>query len=218
MQERTMRLDRILRLGTPLGFAILTLFHPMPDPQDLGDSTTLWMTVHLLQLVFTVLLGYSIWSLLAGLAGKGAGLARACLPVFMVAFSSFDSVAGLATGWLAQTAKSQSGEEQAATLRAVESLFGDNWLAGNLSVMGAVTAFAWLGVVAGTFAALKKAGADRLTLVAMGFAALFASHAPPAGDGRPPRTLRRHVPVGEVAVAAPQRQGTGPVALTDARK
>ena len=217
MQERTMRLDRILRLGTPLGFAILTLFHPMPDPQDLGDSTTLWMTVHLLQLVFTVLLGYSIWSLLAGLAGRGAGLARACLPVFMVAFSSFDSVAGLATGWLAQTAKSQTGEEQAATLRAVESLFGDNWLAGNLSVMGAVTAFAWLGVVAGTFAALKKAGADRLTLVAMGFAALLrptphrwglsaSSHSSPpcaGGRSRDPGTSRT-------------RNGTS--ARTDARK
>ena len=217
MQERTMRLDRILRLGTPLAFAILTLFHPMPDPQDLGDSTTLWMTVHLLQLVFTVLLGYSIWSLLAGLAGRGAGLARACLPV-MVAFSSFDSVAGLATGWLAQTAKSQTGEEQAATLRAVESLFGDNWLAGNLSVMGAVTAFAWLGVVAGTFAALKKAGADRLTLVAMGFAAFFVSHAPPLGTVgllalfaamcRWEKSRSRHQKV----------RGTGTSARTDARK
>ena len=173
---------RWLVLVTPPLFALLTMFHPSAHPKDLrGGEIDTWLAVHTGQLVLTVLLGYAVWTLLEGLSGRGAVVARAALPIFMVAFSAFDSVAGLATGWLAHTAEGQTGAEREGTLDAIETLFIDNWLTGNLSVAGGVTAVAWLCVAVGTAVALKRAGADRWTVALAYGSALFLSHPPPLG-------------------------------------
>jgi hypothetical protein len=165
----------------PVAFAALTLFHPQDDPDQLGDATTPWLTVHALQLVFTVLLVYVLWWLLDGLVSRGASVARALLPVFAVAFTAFDAVAGIATGWLARAARGETGEPRDGTLQAVETLFADNWLAGNLSILGGVTALSWVAIAVGAAYALRSAGADRLTVGLMAASALFANHPPPIG-------------------------------------
>ena len=171
---------RLLLLSGPLAFAGLTLLHPHDDPHELGDAVGRWLVVHALQLVLSVLLAYSIWILLDGLAGRAASIARAALPVFLV-FSAFDAVAGLSTGWLARDAHNHPKGDQDVINDAIVELFHGNWLTGNLSVAGAVTAFAWLAVALGAAVALRRAGADRLTVAAMAGASLFASHPPPFG-------------------------------------
>lgn len=168
-------------LAVPLAFAALTLFHSHRDPWDLGDGASRWLTVHAIQSVLSVLLAYTVWSLLAGVRHPAATAARAAVPVFLVAFAAFDAVAGLATGWLARTAQGQSGAQRAATDRAIEELFTGNWLTGSLSVAGGVSAVAWLLIAVAGAVALRAAGADRLTVACMATSAAFVNHPPPTG-------------------------------------
>jgi hypothetical protein len=176
-------LRRLILLGTPLAFAAVTTLHPMagPGPGQLGMPLTRWFIVHGFQVILTVLLAYCIWFLLDGVEGRAATTARAALPVFLVFFSTFDAVAGLATGWLHHTANGQTGAEQAATLRAADELFNRNWLTGNLSIAGAVTATAWVVIAIAGAVALRRAGADRLTVGLMAASLLFANHPAPSG-------------------------------------
>ena len=146
---------RTLIVATPILFAGLTLLHPVEDPWELGDALPRWMAVHVGQVVLTIMLAYSVWMLLDGLSGRGATVARAALPVFLVAFSAFDAVAGIATGWLALRAEDQTGEARLATLEAIEYLFADNWLAGNLSILGGLTAISWMTLAIAAAVALR---------------------------------------------------------------
>jgi hypothetical protein len=176
-------LRRLILLGTPLAFAVVTTLHPTTGagPGDLSLPLTRWFTVHGLQVVLTVLLAYCIWILLDGIHNGAATTARVALPVFLVFFSTFDAVAGLATGWLHHTANGQIGAEQAATLRAADELFNHNWLTGNLSIAGSVTAIAWAVIAIAGAVALRRAGADRLTVGLMAASVLFVSHPVPTG-------------------------------------
>jgi hypothetical protein len=173
-------LHRTIMLATPAAFAVLTLFHPLQDPPDVGNLN-LWMAVHLLQLCLTVLLAYAIWFLLEDLSGREAQIARLTLPVFLVFFSTFDAVAGIATGWLMHTADDQTGELREHTHLAIEDLFSDNWLAGNFSVVGSIAGTAWIVIALTTALAMQRAGADRLTWGLMAASLLFTAHPPPTG-------------------------------------
>jgi hypothetical protein len=171
----------VILLAVPPTFAALTLLHPGQDPHLLGRDVTQWLLVHTAQLVLTVLLAYALWFLLEDLTGWGANLARAALPVFLVFFSAFDAVAGLATGWLEHDAHHHDATEQVTIRGAIDELFNGNWLTGNLSIAGGTAAIAWLAITIGAAVALHRAGANRLTVTAMACAALFANHPPPLG-------------------------------------
>lgn len=170
---------RLVLLGTPPAFAALTLLHPAQHPGHLED-TTRWMTVHVGQLVLSVLLAYCVWFLLEGIPGRAAGVARGTLPVFLVFFSAFDAVAGLATGWLAG-ADHHGVVEAGVADQAITELFDHNWLAGNASVTGGVGGLAWAVVAVSAAVALRTAGADRLTVSFMAASLLFTVHPPPFG-------------------------------------
>jgi hypothetical protein len=181
--QSTPPLRRMILLGTPLAFAVVTTLHPTTGagPGDLSLPVGRWLTVHGLQVILTVLLAYCLWILLDGIRNRAATTARVALPVFLVFFSTFDAVAGLATGWLHHIATGQSGAERAGTLRAADELFNHNWLTGNLSIAGSVTAIAWAVIAIAGAVALRRAGADRLTVGLMAASLLFASHPVPAG-------------------------------------
>jgi len=174
-------IKRVGMLSGPLAFAALTLFHSHTSPSELGEGITRWMVVHSLQLVVSVWLAYCVWWVLDGIRGAAAQTARAALPIFLVFFSATDAVAGLATGWLTHTANSQSATDQLTTLRAVQTLFNDNWLTGSFSVAGSVGATAWAVVAVAGAVALRSAGADRLTVSLMAISLVFANHPPPSG-------------------------------------
>ena len=171
---------RWFMVGTPLAFSVLTMLHPMTEPWA-GDSLDRWMLVHTAQLGMTVLLAYVVWWLVDGIRSRSATIVRATLPVFLVAFSAFDAVAGLATGLLAGRADGQTGAARDATIAAADHLFYDNWLAGNLSVLGGVTTISWIVIVTAAAVAVRGVGADRVTVACLGGAVLFAQHPAPFG-------------------------------------
>jgi hypothetical protein len=180
-KESSSLLRRLVLLGTPLAFAAVTLLHPMASPDEPNLALGRWWTVHLLQIPLTILLAYCIWILLDGLRSTAATTARAALPVFLVSFSAYDAVAGVATGWLARAASEQSGADQLATRGAIGELFNDNWLAGNFSVLGSASAVAWAVVAVAAAVALRRAGADGLTVGLMALSSVFLNHPTPTG-------------------------------------
>src|SRR4029079_640104 len=106
--RRVMRHRRALAVTPPVLFLLVSLLHPLPDWAHIVDSLaprwTLWMAVHVAQLVLVPLLVFSVWMLLGGLTVRRPGLARAALIVFAAFYSAFDTIVGLGTGLLVRRA------------------------------------------------------------------------------------------------------------------
>jgi hypothetical protein len=163
----------------------LAFLHPgavgdEPAPYaGIADDANKWIFVHLSQLVLTPLVAVGVWLLLDGIQSIAATVARAFLLVWMVFFSAFDAIAGIAVGVLTRHANSLAGEEQEAVVGAIDFLFQDSQLAGgnNFSVLGNLGQFSWVVLVLAATVALWRAGAARLVVGATLLSVLFASHA-----------------------------------------
>jgi hypothetical protein len=72
---------------------------------DLSGSTTTWIWIHVALLGALVLLAHAVNTLLTGLEGTAARVARALLPVALVTYAAFDALVGLGTGILVEHAE-----------------------------------------------------------------------------------------------------------------
>jgi hypothetical protein len=166
-------------MGVPLVWIVVALVHPQGngDVYDyLDDKVALWLGVHFAQLVLALGLALAFWVLLLGRAGTAATLARLALPVWLVAFSAFDSVTGLASGLAVHHANGLDGPEQAGAASTAEYLV-DNRFTADLSPVWLLQGVALLTVVIATALVLRSAGASRGLFVAMLGGVLLASHA-----------------------------------------
>jgi uncharacterized membrane protein YdfJ with MMPL/SSD domain len=168
-------------LAAPLLWLLPAFLHPMGDPYEgITGEIDMWIYVHLFQLVLVPFLAAGVWMLLSGLRSVPALVARVALVVWMVFFTAFDAIAGIATGVLARHAHSLSGDDQAGVISAVNFLWDDSELAGGgFSFLGNVGHFSWVVVAIAATLALNKAGSSRLAVGAMLLSVLFASHAGP---------------------------------------
>ena len=104
-------------------------------------------------------------------------LARAALVIWMVFFSAFDAVAGIATGVLTRHANGLADDERETVGKAIDFLFHDSQLAGGqFSVLGNVGHGAWVVLAIAAPVALWRAGLPRLLVAATLFSVLFATH------------------------------------------
>ena len=176
---------QFVALAAPLLWVVLAVLHPggtgdEPAPYEgIADDANKWIFVHFSQLVLTPLLAVGVWMLLDGIRSVAATVARASLVVWMVFFSAFDAIAGLAVGVLTRHANSLGGEEREAVIGAIDFLFQDSQLAGgdNFSVLGNLGQFSWVVLVLAATVALWRAGLSRLVVGATFLSVLFASHA-----------------------------------------
>jgi hypothetical protein len=145
--------------------------------EGIADEANKWIFVHFSQLVLTPLLALGVWMLLDGIQSVAATVARAALVLWVVFFSAFDAIAGIAVGVLTRYANSLAGEEQEAVVGAIDFLFGDSQLAGgnNFSVLGNLGQFTWAVLVLAATVALWRAGVSRLIGAAL-LSGLFATH------------------------------------------
>ena len=84
---------RLLLLGPPLALVPLMVVHQFVDQLE-RPGAFLWL--HLLLLPLFALVGASLWTLLDGVGGAAARLARAAAFVFLVGYVAFDAVSGVA--------------------------------------------------------------------------------------------------------------------------
>jgi hypothetical protein len=170
---------QVFLLGVPLAWIVVALVHPQGNGdayEYLEDKVALWLGVHFAQLVLALGLAMVFWVLLAGRTSTAATVARLALPVWLVAFSAFDSVTGLASGLAVHHANGLDGPEQAGAASTAEYLI-DNRFTADFSPVWFLQAAAFLTVVIATALVLRSEGASRWLFVAMLGGALLVFHA-----------------------------------------
>lgn len=173
---------RLLLFGVPLAVIALGLIHPggMTNPGNDGDTTFeqlsdqagLFVAVHLLQLLVVGLLALVVWRLTDGLRGPAATVSRAATLTFLVVFTAFDAVQGIAVGVLVQEAHDLPVAAQGGASDLIEG-YQDSLITGHFDVLGGLASLAWLVALAATAVALRRAGAGTLTVACLLLAGVF---------------------------------------------
>ena len=169
-------------LAAPLLWIVLAFLHPDGENQlseAIADQTGRWLFVHGGQLVLTPFLAAGVWMLLLGIESLAANVARVALAFWMVFFSAFDAIAGLASGVLVRHANSLAGEERENVGAAIDFMFHDSQLVagGTISVLAGLGQGTWIIVAVAAAVALHRAGVPRLIVGATLVSVLFMLHA-----------------------------------------
>jgi hypothetical protein len=169
-------------LAAPLLWAAFAIVHPDDEGslyEGIADEANKWIFVHLGQLVLTPLIAVGVWMLLEGIGSVAAQVARIALVVWMVFFSAFDAIAGIATGVLTRHANSLASDEREPVVGAINFLFDDSQLVGgsNFSILANVGQDSWIVLAIAATVALWRAGLSRLIVAATLLSGLFAAHA-----------------------------------------
>jgi hypothetical protein len=179
---------RAFVVAAPLPFAALLTQHPTggDDFYELvSDNVTPWLLVHYGAAVFFPLMALVIWTLIRGLHGRAATIARFALPVYAVAYTVWEAVFGIANGLLAQSGNDLSGAEREGTEQAVNDIVASP-IFGEAGVFGSIGGLAWWTAIAAAIMALKRSGVRPAALVLLAVGGLMTFHIPPIG---PPALL-----------------------------
>lgn len=198
-------------IGVPLAWAVVLLFHPAPDPQNLLESlrggTTRWLIVHFATLLFIGLMGVVLHLLLSGMTGPAARVGRFATWPFVLFYGAGEALLGIAVGVLARYANDLPPDDRGAVAGSAQEIW-HNFLSGDvLILLGSV---GWAVAVVATAIAYRQAGAPLVASILLGLSVMVMFHAPPFG------------PVGLVcfaaAVALIARSQRTELATDDARR
>jgi hypothetical protein len=171
---------QLVVLAAPLVWVVVAFLHPTAEPYEgIADEANRWIFVHVMQLVLTPFLAAGVWLLMDGIQSVAASVTRAVLAFWMVFFSAFDAVAGIATGVLTRHANSLAGSEKEGVVTAIDFLWDDSRLTGGFSVLGILGQGSWIVLAIAATVALYRAGFRRLLVGATLVSVLFAGHAGP---------------------------------------
>lgn len=174
-------LRRVLLLGPPLLLAGLEILHPQPDEttQSLMDVSTWFAGFHVIQLLLTGLVAMSVLLLADSFGRANAWVTRLGVGVFLVFFSAYEAVAGIATGLAMRSARDLSAVQQEGVFDVVK-----DWPAvGSPFALSIVGTLGWLAAVGALALAARHQGAPRLEWIFVALAAvlLIGGHPFPAG-------------------------------------
>jgi hypothetical protein len=170
-------------VAAPLAWAALLLFHPLGSGEVydlLRDQVTRWQVVHVGTLLFIGLMGLAVFTLVRGLPGRAARVARFGAGTFVVFYGAWEAVAGLAAGAIAQHTNSLPAAERAGGADAIQSLY-ESPIVGDFGLLSSLGSLGWLIAVLAAAVALRTAGASRLAVGLLGVSALAVQHPPPVG-------------------------------------
>jgi hypothetical protein len=174
MSRTTLR--RAALFAGPLGYIAVGLVHPVPDPR-IGDPTGLFIFLHLVQPVLIGLLAYGLWSLVDGLAGRAAQIARFAVVPFALAYTVFETVAGTSMGLMVQEANKLSAADRAAAQTIVDNLDA-LWIGYPIYLAAGLS---WLVASVATGFALRGSGRAVTLLIGIGGALFAIAHPFPPG-------------------------------------
>jgi hypothetical protein len=171
-------------VGVPFAWAGVLWFHPDVDPNDvygsLRDDANTYVAVHVATLIFIALMGAALYMLVRDLPGKAATISRWAIGPFVLFYSAWEAVIGLAVGALAQHANDAPADQRPAVSEAMQAL-GENAIVGEAGVLLIIGALAWTTAVIAAAVAIRGAGAPVLATVLLGLSVLVVSHPPPIG-------------------------------------
>lgn len=167
--------QRIALFGGPLGLIAFGLAHPMSDPEA-GDEANFFLLLHLILPILIALMAYALWTLVDGLPGRAAKVARFAILPFAIAYTAFESIIGTAKGILIVESSDYSAADQDAIQRVFD---GDHW-AGYVVYVAA--GLSWLvAAVAVAIAVRQVAPLYVSLLIGLGAAIFAVGHPKPFG-------------------------------------
>jgi hypothetical protein len=173
-------------IGVPLAWAVLLLFHPSGEADEvyvsLQDEVTEGFVVHIGMLIFIPLMAAVIYLLLRGIEGTAARVSRIALVPFVVFYSAWEVLQGIANSILVDEVKDLPETERTTGIDLVQD-FAESPLARDLGVFATIGTLGFIvAVTAAGIALYRNAGAPVSVLVLLvlsGF--LITAHPPPFG-------------------------------------
>jgi len=163
---------RVLLLAPPLAFAAFEGIHPRPDvnAQAVMEIATWFATFHAMQLVLIGLVAVSVAILADELGAARAWSTRLGMGVFLIFFSAYDAVAGIATGLAMRTARDLPAAQQEGVWETVKDWPGLDPPVFAINVVGTL---GWVVALIGIALIARRGGAARSEWILIGLAGFF---------------------------------------------
>jgi len=182
-------LRMLVVFGTPVAFATTGFLHLVPWPAGsaieiytrLRDHATLWIAIHVVQLVLILLLAVAVYWLTEGLTSTAARLSRMALLPYLVFYSAFDTIVGVSRGLVAHYG-SQLPAAQQAVLPGVTDALSAIWHPVTFTIF-LIGTLSWAVAVVAAAVALRRAGASWTATIPLALAGVIGAydHAAPYG-------------------------------------
>ena len=185
-RPRVSRREAAFMIGVALAWAVLLLFHPKGEGDqvylDIQDRVTAMLAVHIGMMIFIPLIAAGIYLLLRGIEGAAATVSRIALVPFVVFFSAWETLQGTANGILTNELNGRPEDERQSGAALIQD-FAESPLARDLGVFATIGSVAILvASIAAGIALRRHAGAPFSVPVLLGlFGFLIAAHPPPFG-------------------------------------
>jgi hypothetical protein len=182
---RLSRAEMAFVIGVPLAWAVLLLFHPGGEGDqiyaDLDGDGTRMLVVHVGTLIFIPLLAFAIYVLLRGNQSTAARISRIALVVFVVFYSAWETLQGIANGILVDKVSALPEAERGMGADLIQE-FAESPLARDFGVFSIIGSLALVIATVALGYALRDAGAPRWAPAVFGVAGLLiTAHPPPFG-------------------------------------
>ena len=173
-------------IGVPLLWAILLLFHPGGEGDqiylDAQDNVTRFLVVHVGMMLFIPLMAVAVLLLLRGVEGTAAWVSRIALVPFVVFYSAWEVFQGIGVGILVNEL---NGLPQAAPALREDLVqdFAEHVLTGPFGVFGTIGSLGLIvAAIAAGVALYRHAGAPVSVPVLLAISGLLITvHPPPYG-------------------------------------
>jgi uncharacterized membrane protein YccF (DUF307 family) len=165
--ERETWLRRAFFLIAVVGYIVLGAVHPFEI--KVGDETTLYLAIHIVQPLFVLLLAWGIWLLVKDLPGRAAQIARIAIVPYAIAYSMLDAIAGIALGQVVREANDLSAADAAVIQRVMDA--GTDYVG---IVIWVASGLAWFAMALAAAIAVRPIGGRGPTLLMAIGAAIFA--------------------------------------------
>jgi uncharacterized membrane protein YccF (DUF307 family) len=167
--ERDTWLRRAFIFTAVAGYFILGAVHPAEI--NVGDETTLYLSLHLVQPVLILLLAWGIWLLVKDLPGRAAQIARLAIVPYAIVYSMLDAIAGVALGQAVREANKLSAADGAVVQRILDGDGGQDYIG---IVIWVASGLAWFTMAFAAALAVRRIGGLGPTLLMAVGAAIFA--------------------------------------------
>jgi hypothetical protein len=173
-------------IGVPLLWAILLLFHPGGEGDeiylDVQDNVTRFLVVHVGMMIFIPLMTVVIYLLLRGVEGTAAWVSRIALVPFVVFYSAWEVLQGIGVGILANELNGLPQADSALREDLVQD-FAEHALIGPFSVFGSIGSLGLIvAAIAAGVALYRHAGAPVSVPILLAISGLLITvHPPPYG-------------------------------------
>lgn len=172
-------------IGLPIAWAVLLLFHPGGEADDIygnvQGNVTETLVVHIGMMIFVPLFAIVIWLLLRGIESTAATVARVALIPYVVLYVAWEALQGTANGVLVDEASSLSAAEQETAANLIQD-FAESPLVRDAGVLVIPATLALVVALVALGLALRDRGAPGWSPAVFGVTGfLIAAHPPPYG-------------------------------------